>query len=131
MHNVSAAPGIDAEGERYGVQTATCYRCLNNFCDDDDFTCRDEVDKFFGPCTYCAKNFCERCEPVTYCDKCDVSFCGYCMDGTYCELCDHKGPYCSECAKEETRFVSFPRERVVCNECFYACGGSDGSHDNY
>ncbi|EJK49347.1 hypothetical protein THAOC_31783 [Thalassiosira oceanica] len=63
--NALSSPGIDAEGERYGVQTATCYRCLNNFCDDDDFTCRDEVDKFFGPCTYCAKNFCESHDWLT------------------------------------------------------------------
>ena len=146
-----AAPAIDTEGERYGIQSATCYRCLNNFCDDDDGTCQDDLDKWFSPCMSCAKNFCNRCEPITYCEKCDTSFCEYCSDWTYCDVdgCN-QGPFCDDCADEETRLVYFPRERIAecaeeetkfspwgkrvyCNECFnrYDCGGSDVSHDSY
>ncbi|EJK46020.1 hypothetical protein THAOC_35336 [Thalassiosira oceanica] len=39
---VPASPAIHEGGDRYGVQTATCYKCLKDFCHNDDGNCESE-----------------------------------------------------------------------------------------
>lgn len=56
-----AAPAIHEGGDRYGVQTATCYKCLKDFCHNDDGNCESEWENSFDYCPRCAKYFCNSC----------------------------------------------------------------------
>ena len=117
-----AAPGIHEDGDRYGVQTATCYKCLKIFCYDNDGTCQDGWENSYEFCPCCEKYFCNRCCVVFVCEACDKDIsCEHCMEGTWCNVdgCG-EGPFCLGCAEEQTTWLSCC-EVVACMDCCANC----------
>ena len=142
--------GMHEEGERYGIQTATCYQCMKNFCSEarciDGFDYCPECQKYhcidckpiyncFG--SGCQKSSCQDCHGVLICDRCSDSYCSDCKfvgicGGCLTAVCDDCGLnfcsccedcFCEECGDDFTKCKMC--EEYVCNGCLHgtACEG--------
>ena len=100
--------GMHKSGDRYGIQTATCYACLKHFCVSEDCG-GEEWEGSFEFCDQCEKYFCNDCNEVLNCTKCSKSSCGDCGLVQFCEVCNES--FCSDC-----------REVNDCTKCdFSSC----------
>ena len=126
-------------GERYGVQSSTCYDCMKHSCSDEshspeycpqcqkyhcnscDFVCNC-LECFKASCLSCHEvhicqecymPYCDDCKTFFYCMKCFSAVCSMeCRPMAFCMKCYHS--YCLDCA-----MVSFCEEcnTMLCNDC--------------
>ena len=109
-------------GARFGIQTATCYKCLKCFCTEEDCI---EVKPSFDYCPLCQKYHCNDCNLVFECSKCDKSSCQDCYGVDLCHVCyeafcmgcRHVGT-CSECYKSVCESCGPIQYCSSCQECF-------------
>ncbi|KAL7542259.1 hypothetical protein ACHAXR_011621 [Thalassiosira sp. AJA248-18] len=110
--------GMHLDGDRYGIQTGTCYKCTKHFCLDFD-DCQ-KWDHAFDYCPKCQKYYCNECTHVWDCDngKCSKSSCDECGEVVFCDLCMER-PLCYDCGD-----LSFTEccEKIVCGDCRYDRG---------
>jgi len=101
--------GMHTQGDRYGIQTATCDKCLKCFCTEDD--CEEPN---FDYCPHCQKYHCSDCNFVYDChgNECHKSSCFQCHKVISCQVC--YGAYCDEC-----KGIGFCSEcyKSICNDC--------------
>jgi len=122
--------GMHHRGERYGIQTATCYKCLECFCTEEDCTENDN----FAYCPHCQTYLCNDCSDVYHCSgsECQKSSCSMCCEVWLCQVCheaycnDCKGiPLCCVCYKSICNDCGPMKFCFSCRECFCdGCGGA-------
>ena len=127
-----AEPLLHADGDRYGVQSATCYKCLDEFCSNVEGYCQDDWDSSVEYCPCCEKYLCHQCCPVFVCAKCDETI--SCEDCCECEWCSaddcSAGPFCSKCARTELRYKECC-DSTLCGGCQLACFLYDSEFSDY
>ena len=116
------AMGMHLDGERYGIQTATCSKCVKHFCTETD--CIDE-EPSFDYCGRCQKYHCYECNYVYDCNKCQKSSCFECYEVHLCHECSKAFCYecrgvwsCSECYKSVCESCGPIAFCSGCQECF-------------
>ena len=141
--------GMHMDGERYGIQTATCHDCLKHFCTEADCACGYSFDfcpacqKYYcggcghiQECAKCQKSSCMGCFDVHLCTSCFSSFCMGCSVVNYCSKC-HKSAcmgcemmsFCLECFKTECNDCSEMMYCSGCYDCF--CGDCSAGKVSY
>jgi len=82
----------DQHDQCYGLQSLTCYKCMQHCCDD----CRGGgAGDDHQICHTCKKAFCGDCVDTWNCDSCLTSLCTACGEMSYCEGCGEC--YCEDC----------------------------------
>ena len=115
---LDAEPEVHEDGDRYGVQIATCYKCLREFCSGEGY-CQDDWESSVDYCPCCEKYFCHQCCPVFWCAKCDETIsCEDCWECKWCSVdeCSQPGPFCTKCARTELRYKECCGS-TLCNGC--------------
>jgi len=92
-------------GERYGVQSSTCYDCMKHSCTDESHSP--------DYCPQCQKYHCSSCDFVFNCLECLKASCLSCAEVHVCQECYM--PYCNDC---KTFFFCLKCFKQVCSmEC--------------
>ena len=85
---------VHLQGDKYGIQTGSCYECLKSFCAQFE-QCGNEHEPSFDYCRLCQKYHCLNCNWVSRCNRCNESSCYYCSDVNTCSQCYETT--CSSC----------------------------------
>jgi len=147
--------GMHQHGERYGIQSYSCYQCMKGFC-HFNFECMDrfhfcpQCQKYLcNDCSIiyncsgsgCQKTSCQDCHEVILCDRCSdaycldckfVGICGGCLTAVcddcglnFCSCCEDC--FCEECGDDFTKCKRC--EEYVCSDCL--CGTAcEGCYDS-
>jgi len=119
-HNCEHATetAVHLRGDRYGIQTGTCYECLKSFCTQPQ-QCGNEFESSFDYCRLCEKYHCLNCNWVSRCSRCNTSSCYYCCDVNTCSQC--YATTCSSCC--HVYECEICRDVQSCEDCgdVYTC----------
>ena len=147
--------GMHQHGERYGIQSFSCYQCMKNFCciniecmdrfhfcpQCQKYLCNDCSIIFNCSGSGCQKTSCQDCHEVIVCDRCSDAYCSDCKfvgicGGCITAVCDDCGLnfcsccedcFCEECGDDFTKCKRC--EEYVCSDCL--CGTAcEGCYDS-